>query len=112
MSGNHFVCRLRRNAATLRFSLERTFLSLVFFSPCEAVMVRMDWAADKFVWVRHSKEKSVQGRISVYPYWLILRIEGVVICCGMRSSQPSIVLSYMVGIGSGDGSDGSGDWGL
>ena len=112
LSAEPFVRWLRRHAATLPFFLDDTFSSLISYSSCDMVTARMDWAADKSVWVFFPRRVFVQGRVPVYTSWLILRIESVVICCGMRGSQPYIILNFMGGVEMGDGSDGSGDWGL
>ena len=64
--GESFVRRLCRHAATVPFFLESTLPSLASFSSCEAVMARVDWAADKFVWARLPNERfRPQERFSV-----------------------------------------------
>ena len=74
-------------------------------------MAEMDWAAGKFVCIGLPKERFFPCENSSVPVgahppnrkFYQLR-------CGV--SEPSIVLRFIDGLEMGDGSEGSGDWGL
>ena len=91
-----FVRRLRRRAATLPLLLERTFPGSTFFSAFVEVMAAV---------------RGLRGRKSILLgsslEWNVL--SSVVVCV---VSQLLNVLTFMGGVEMGDGSDGSGDWGL
>ena len=105
--------RLRRRVATLPLFLERTFLSLTSSSSCEGVTAVIDWTIGIFVWVRLPNKRFHLGKkssIHVVARPPNRRGLSSVVLCGVP--QLLNVLTFMGGVDMGDGSDGSGDWGL
>ena len=88
--------RLRRCAATLPLLLERTFPGSTSFSAFVELMAA----------VRDLDE----GKVSVLGSSLEWNVLSSVVVCVF--SQLLNVLTFMGGVEMGDGSDGSGDWGL